>query len=412
VSRAVAAVVAALALAAPSSASAERTPSCPKEVGAASAIVVEVSTGVVACARAADKRRSVGSTTKLMTALITLEEAELSDTFTAADYDALPIESKIGLQRGERMKVRDLLRGLLVESGNDAAVTLAEGVSGSRKAFVRRMNRRARQLGLENTHFANPIGLDQEGNYSSARDLVKLATVLRTNRFFKRVVDSPRTTLKSGARERTFNNRNRLVGRYGFVNGVKSGHTRGAGYVLVGSASRNGIQLVSAVLGTPSEAARDADTMALFRYAFPRFQRIRPVIEGKRMATAQIRYRAGAELRLVPARTVRRVVQRGHRDAVSVAIFAPEVVEGPIHRGQQLGRVEVSQGGDVVATVPLIAEGSVPAAGIAQKTKSAAGRPWVLLGGAAAAVLATVLLARRRARPRRRGRRAGEARAA
>jgi serine-type D-Ala-D-Ala carboxypeptidase (penicillin-binding protein 5/6) len=410
VSRAVAAIVAALALVAPASAgAAQRTPSCPDEVGATSAIVVEVSTGVVACARAADKRRSVGSTTKLMTALITLEEAKLTDTFTAANYNALPVESKIGLQRGERMKVSDLLRGLLLESGNDAAVTLAEGVSGSRKAFVRRMNRRARQLGLENTHFANPIGLDQEGNYSSARDLVKLATVLRTNKFFKRVVDSPRGTLKSGVRERTFNNRNRLVARHEYVNGVKTGHTRGAGYVLVGSASRNGIQLVSAVLGTPSEAARDADTMALFSYAFPRFQRIRPVIEGKKMATAQIRYRAGAELTLVPARTVRRIVERGHRDAVSVAVFAPEIVEGPIHRGQQLGRVEVSQGGEVVSTVPLIAEGSVPAAGIAQKTKSAAGRPWVLLAGVAAAVLATVLLARRRARPRRRP---SEARAA
>ena len=162
------------------------------------------------------------------------------------------------------MKVPDLLRGLLVESGNDAAVTLAEGVSGSRKAFVRQMNRRARQLGLENTHFANPIGLDQEGNYSSARDLVTLATVLRTNRFFKRSWTRRATTLKSGVRERTFANRNRLVARYEFVNGVKTGHTRGAGYVLVGSASRNGIQLVSAVLGTPSEAARDADTMALF----------------------------------------------------------------------------------------------------------------------------------------------------
>ena len=190
--------------------------------------------------------------------------------------------------------------------------------------------------------------------------------------------------------------------RYPFVNGVKTGHTRGAGYVLVGSASRNGVQLVSAVLGTPSEAARDNDTMNLFNWAFPRFQRIRAVVKGRRMATAQIRYRAGAELKLVPARTVRRIVLRGHRDAVNVAVHAPEIVEGPIRRGQQLGRVEVSQGGEVVATVPLVAEGSVPAAEIAQKTKSAAGRPWVLLLGAVAALGATVLLARRRSSTARR----------
>jgi serine-type D-Ala-D-Ala carboxypeptidase (penicillin-binding protein 5/6) len=398
----------ALALLVPATAGA-KPPACPGSVGAPSAIVIEVSTGTVACARAADKRRSVGSTTKLMTALLTLEEAKLSDTFKAADYHPSPIESQIGLRPGERMKVSDLMRGLLLESGNDAAVTLAEGVSGSRKAFVREMNRRARQLGLKNTHYANPIGLDQEGNYSSARDLVTLATVLRTNKFFKKIVDSPSGTLKTGDHPRTFKNRNRLVGRYPFVNGVKTGHTRGAGYVLVGSASRNGIQLVSAVVGTGSEAARDADTMALFDWAMPRFQRIRPVIEGRTMATAKIRFRPAAQLKLVPTRTIRRIVPRGHREAVTTTVHAPSVVEGPIHSGQRLGRVEVHQGGKLVATVPLIAVGSVPAAGIAQKTKVAAGRPWIPIGVAIAALAATVLLARRRSQTGRRSRQASAA---
>ena len=256
--------------------------------------MIEVSTGIVACARQADKERPIGSTTKLMTALLTLEEAKLSDTFTAANYRRRRSSPRSACSPGERMKVSDLMRGLLLESGNDAAVTLAEGVSGLAKAFVREMNRRARQLGLKHTHYANPIGLDEEGNYSTARDLVTLATVLRTNTFFKKIVDSPSGTLKTGDHPRTFRNRNRLVGRYPWVNGVKTGHTRGAGYVLVGSASRNGIQLISAVLGTPSEAARDADTIALCNWAFPRFQRIRAVIEGRTMATAQIRYRPGA----------------------------------------------------------------------------------------------------------------------
>jgi len=387
----------ALTLAAPAPAHAKpKPPDCPDSVGAPSAIVLEVSTGIVACARQADKERSVGSTTKLMTALLTLEQAKLSDTFTAADYRPSPIESQIGLQRGERMKVSDLMRGLLLESGNDAAVTLAEGVAGSRKAFVEDMNRRARTLGLDHTHYANPIGLDQEGNYSSARDLVTLATVLRTNAFFKKIVDSPSGTLKTGDHPRTFANRNLLVRKYPFVNGVKTGHTRGAGYVLVGSASRNGVQLISAVLATPSEAARDADTMALFRYAFPRFQRIRAVVEGKPLATAQIRYRPGAKLKLVPTRTVRRIVQRGHRDAVDVKVDAPTTVTGPIRRGERLGQVEVRQGGKLVATVPLVAQGAVPAASVAQKTKDAAGRPWLAIGVALAAIVATFLLTMRR----------------
>jgi D-alanyl-D-alanine carboxypeptidase (penicillin-binding protein 5/6) len=401
-----AALLAALALSA-TPAQAAKAPDCPDSVKAPSAIVIEVSTGTVACARQADKERSIGSTTKLMTALLTLEDAKLSETFKASSYRPSPIESQIGLQPGERMKVADLMRGLLLESGNDAAMTLAQGVSGSTKAFVKEMNRRARKLGLEDTHYDNPIGLDGPGNYSSARDLVTLATVLRTNAFFKKIVDSPSGTLKTGARPRTFANRNTLVRKYDYVNGVKTGHTRGAGYVLVGSASRNGIQLVSAVLATPSEAARDADTMALYKWAFPRFQRIRAVIEGRPMATASIRYRAGAKLKLVPDRTIRRIVQRGHRDAVSLQVDAPTVVRGPIRCGERLGKVEVRQSGKVVATVALIAQAAVPAANTAQRTKAAAGSPWLIIGVAFAILAATVLLATlrrvrtiRRRRPR------------
>jgi D-alanyl-D-alanine carboxypeptidase (penicillin-binding protein 5/6) len=257
------------------------------------------------------------------------------------------------------------------------------------------MNQRARALDLDNTHYANPIGLDADGNYSSARDLVTLATVLRTNSFFKKVVDSPKATLKTGDHPRTFTNRNRLVVNYPFVNGVKTGHTRQAGYVLVGSASRDGIQLISAVLDTPSENARDADTLALYKWAFPRFQRIRPVIKGHVMTTVPIRFQQGATLKLKASRTVRRIVLRGHRDAVTVKVFAPSQVAGPIRGGQQLGHVEVKQGGEVVATVPLIAGAALPAANLTQKTKSWAGTPWVLVGGLVA-IIGTFLLARRR----------------
>jgi D-alanyl-D-alanine carboxypeptidase (penicillin-binding protein 5/6) len=378
-------------------------------VGAPSAIVIEVSSGTAACARAPDRERPVGSTTKLMTALLTLERAKLSDVFTAADYHPLPVESKIGLLAGERMTVRDLLRGLLLESGNDAAATLAQGVGGSQRAFVRLMNARARRLGLEDTHYENPIGLDATGNYSSARDLVTLATVLRTNRFFKRTVDLSQVTLTSGAYRRTFANRNLLVRRYPYVNGVKTGHTLGAGYVLVGSARRHGIQLVSAVLDEPSEAARDADTLALFAYAFHRYQRIRAVIKGRTMATVPIRQRNGAELDLVAARTVRRIVPRGHRRDVKIAVHAPDSVAGPIRRGQRLGRIEVSQGGRHVATVPLVAAEHVAAADIAQQTKNLAATPLVLIGVAIAAVGGTLLVARRAGARRRPSR---EARAA
>src|ERR671937_1089109 len=146
-----------------------------------------------------------------MTALITLEHARLSRVMTTVRYHGAPAESVIGLRAGERMTVADLLRGLLLASANDAAATLAARVGGTRDRFVRLMNDRARQLGLDETHYSNPIGLDQAGNHSSAEDLVKLTLILRRNEFFRAVTNLPSATLKTGSRRRTIVNRNTLV---------------------------------------------------------------------------------------------------------------------------------------------------------------------------------------------------------
>ena len=191
----------------------------------ARAIVIDARSGEALLAKHPDARRPIASTTKLMTALLTLESGKLERTFTAPAYNALPAESKINLRRGERMKVRDLLTALLLESANDAAVDLAVGVAGSREAFVAKMNAARAQLGLRNTHYANPIGLDAPANYSSARDLATLARQLMANPTFARDVDRPRATLRSGDHPRTIRNRNLLIGRYPFVDGVKTGHT-------------------------------------------------------------------------------------------------------------------------------------------------------------------------------------------
>lgn len=404
--RALALLLLAAALAPAAAQGAARPPRC--AVDAPSAIVIEVSTGEVACATNPDQRRSIASTTKLMTALLTLERAELSDTFTAASYAPAAAESKIGLEGGERMKVRDLMRGLLVESANDAAVTLAEGVAGSRRAFVRAMNRRAQQLELSNTHYANPIGLDESGNYSSARDLVRLAVVLRTNRFFRTTTDRPSVRLTTGNRPRTFANRNTLVRSTSWVNGVKSGHTSQAGYVLIGSGRKNNIQLVSAVLGTPSVAARDAATLKLLDEHFKAFQQVTALRRGTVMTRVPIRYRRGAELALVAGRTVRRIVPRGQRDDVTRRVVGrPDDVAGPIVAGQAFGAIEILQEGRVVGRVPLVAASSVPRADLEQKAKSWFTSPLPLLL-AVALIGGTVLVGRQLRRTVRNGRRTGD----
>src|SRR5436190_1636049 len=224
--------------------------------------------------------------------------ADLRRTFTAPAYNAASAESKINLRRGERMKVRDLLTGLLLESANDAAVDLAVGVAGSRDAFVHRMNVRARQLGLAHTHYANPIGLDAAGNYSTARDLATLARRLMTNPTFAAIADKPSATLRSGDHPRTIQNRNLLIGRYRFVDGVKTGHTSSAGYVLVGAAHGNGGHVISVVLGEPSEGARDVDTLALLRWGIDRYRRVTVLRPGHSVARVKVAYHPNLRIRL------------------------------------------------------------------------------------------------------------------
>jgi len=335
----------------------------------------------------AGRPRPIASATKLMTALLTLERADLDDVFTAAPYSASSVESKINLTAGERMKVRDLLKALLLESANDAAVTLAVNIAGSREAFVREMNRRAVELGLNDTSYANPIGFDDPDNHSSARDLARLARRLLGDPRFARIVDMPSATLTSGARMRTIDNRNDLVGRYPFVDGVKTGHTMGAGYVLVGAGGLGGAKVISVTMGAPSESARDADTLALLRWGLEQFHLERVVKPGRALTNLDVRWRdetvpAGA------ARGVSVLVREGQR--TGTRLDAPDKVEGPLPKGSRVGWIYVQRGGRTVRRVPLVTLEKVEGADFVRKVTRGIGGPLtvlILLGIVSAAML-------------------------
>lgn len=402
--RAVALVAAAalLLLAGAAPASAPAAAEAP-ELAARSAVLVEASTGEVVYARAADARRPIASTTKLMTVLLTLEHVGLGDVLSAVRYHAAPAETRINLRPGERMKVSDLLRAALLPSANDAAATLATGVAGSRAAFVRLMNDRAAALGLRHTHYANPVGLDEPGNYSSARDLARLVIALRANRFFRRTVNRPRVTLQSGDHPRTIVNRNPLLTSVPWIDGVKTGHTNRAGYILVGSGSRAGVPMISVVLGEPSEAARANDTLALLRYGMSRYRRARALRAGQVLARPSVRWR-DEHVDLVPARPFALVARRGV--LVRLHVDAPHDVDGPLPRGAEVGSVDVFYRGRRAAHVPLVTARAVPAAGLGTQIVSYAGRPLTLvLLGAIVVIGVTLTLLRRRATRRRRMRR-------
>jgi serine-type D-Ala-D-Ala carboxypeptidase (penicillin-binding protein 5/6) len=334
-----------------------------------------------------------------MTAYVARRELKLGELVTAPLYvPSSPAESLLGLHEGERMKVRDLLYGLLLASGNDAAVTLADAAAGSTAAFVQEMNAAARRLGLDRTSYANPIGLDDPDNYSSALDLTALAAKLRRDRFLRQVFDTPETVLESGAEPRDVVNHNNLVRTVPYVNGIKTGYTLGAGHVLVASATRHGVSLISAVLGAPSESARDAYSLTLLDYGFSLYHRREPVSARERLAAPALRFQ-GTTLPLVAAKRLRVTVRRGQRVAVSVE--APSEVEGPIRKGKRLGAVTVAVDGERVASSALVSARSAPAADLGDKVDSAIPGPraiaWVVITVvvAVALIVCLWLLARR-----------------
>jgi len=360
-------------------------------------------TGQTLYADHASDELAVASTTKLMTALITLEHVhDLGTVFTQNNYVPAPVDSQIGLVPGERMTVHDLLIALMLPSADDAAEDLAYNLGhGSVARFVTMMNERARQLGLRHTHYATPSGLDTVGNHSSASDLNRLAAYdLSHSGFFARVVALGHAVLHSGSHVRDVINRNSLVREYPWIDGVKTGHTAAAGYVLVASGHRSGMRLVSSVLGTTSETARDANTLALLNWGFASFRQRTPVRDGEVLTRPSVTDQPGLTPALVAARSLTRIVSR--TDRLTVRLRAPRVVTGPLRRGAALGSAVVLVNGQPVDQVPLLLARSVPAVSALTLAGRFLTRPLTLacIVLAAGALVAVALRVRQRRRMR------------
>ena len=355
----------------------------------------------------ADSEVPIASTTKLMTALITLQHVHhLGTMFTQNDWSPAAVDSQIGLVPGERMSVHDLLLALMLPSADDAAEDLAYNVGhGSVARFVGMMNAEARALGLRHTHYSTPIGLDTAGNYSSAADLATLAEYdLAHSKYFARIVDLRSAVLRSGNEVRYVTNRNDLLGEYPWIDGVKTGHTNGAGYVLVSSGHRDGMQLIGVVLGTSSEQSRDANTVALLDYGFDNFRPWTPVRAGEVLARLPVKDRPGVRVPLVTAAGFTRVLARASR--VSVGVAVPRQLTGPLPAQAVIGTATVLDGRRVLARIPLLLEHRLPAVSGLSIAARFVTRPAALLVILAAAGLAglrlrTVRRRRRADRPER-----------
>jgi serine-type D-Ala-D-Ala carboxypeptidase (penicillin-binding protein 5/6) len=357
--------LAALALAAPAAAA---TP----VVDARAYLVMNDANGEVLLARNAEDRLPIASITKLMTALVTLDRAE-PDEVVRVDPDATGVRgSTIRLRAGERLQVRDLLAGALIQSANDAAVALAEhGGDG----FVALMNQRGQALGLRDTRFVRPDGLDIAGHYSTALDVTRLAQAAMREPLIRRLVRQESATIAGG---RTLHTWNDLLGEFPGVYGVKTGHTSGAGWNQVAVARGNGVTIYATILGSPSRSVRNADLEELLAWGMSRYAVVPLAPAGQVYGRVRVTY--GAEpVPVIAARPLRRAVRVG-RPLVQQVVL-PGQVDLPVRLGDVLGELRVYERGRLIARTPLVANEERDAPSPVERVKWYAGRAVSHVGG-------------------------------
>jgi D-alanyl-D-alanine carboxypeptidase len=313
----------------------------------------DLTTGQVLFSLKPDVRRPIASLTKIMTALLALERLDPSREVTVRP-DAAPGNviglSELGLRVGERIDVRDLLSGLMLASANDAAVALADAVAGSEQSFIPEMNRRAARLGLSNTRFFSPNGLDDRG-YSTPRDLFQLTREAYEQPVFDRVTRTKFADISGpGRAPRRLQNRNVLLWLYPGAFGVKTGYTRASGYCVVAGAERDGLRLIAVVLGEPSDAF--SDSAALLDYGFQAFERRTFVEQDQRFDPVMLH---GESVPVAAEAKLEALVPSGAEGAAQTTVELDPGAPFPPAPGDAVASVEVRAGGKPVGSVPLLA---------------------------------------------------------
>ena len=334
-------------------------------VSATSFLLVDAATDKVLAERNSHEPKPPASLTKVMTGFIAAAEIEsgrvaLDDAVLVSVNAWRTPGSRMFIQEGTSVTVRDLLRGIIVQSGNDASVALAEHIAGSEDAFAEMMNQQADMLGMVDSQFRNSTGLPAEGHYSSAWDMAVL-----TREYIRRF---PENYAIYAEKSFTYNdidqpNRNRLLWRDRSVDGVKTGYTEAAGYCLLASAERDGMRLISVVMGTDSDRTRVQESLELLSYGFRFYETKRLYQGGEPLKTAKLWYGEADAVELGVAEPVVVTLPRGHYDEVAVEMTVVELLEAPLQAGDELGELRVSLGGEELHRAPLVALASVAEAG-------------------------------------------------
>ena len=336
-------------------------------LNAKSAILMEESTGNILYESNPDERLPIASVTKVMTMLLIMEAVDsgkisLDDMVTVSENAMSYGGSTMFLETGEQLTVNDMLKGIAVASANDGCVAMAEHLAGSESAFVDMMNEKAKKLGMENTHFMNTNGLDEEDHYSSARDVAIMSRELMKHETIFNYTSIWMDTLRGGKFQLA--NTNKLIRFYDGANGLKTGSTSKALCCLSAAAKRNDMQLIAVVLGAPTSAERFASAKSLLDYGFANYAVNTQITAGDEVQKIAVEKGVDKEVGVVAGDSCSTLVKKGQEDNITKEIKIDETITAPIEAGQKIGTMTISPDSEVIADIDLNASSAVEKKGI------------------------------------------------
>lgn len=336
-------------------------------LNAKSAILMEESTGNILYESNPDERLPIASVTKVMTMLLIMEAVDsgkisLDDMVTVSENAMSYGGSTMFLETGEQLTVNDMLKGIAVASANDGCVAMAEHLAGSESAFVDMMNEKAKKLGMENTHFMNTNGLDEDDHYSSARDVAIMSRELMKHETIFNYTSIWMDTLRGGKFQLA--NTNKLIRFYDGANGLKTGSTSKALCCLSAAAKRNDMQLIAVVLGAPTSAERFASAKSLLDYGFANYAVNTQITAGDEVQKIAVEKGVDKEVGVVAGDSCSTLVKKGQEDNITKEIKIDETITAPIEAGQKIGTMTISRDGEVIADIDLNALSAVEKKGI------------------------------------------------
>lgn len=323
------------------------------DTSARAAVIMDVNSRRVLYSKNIDEKLPMASTTKIMTTLVAIESGRLEEQATVSKNASYTEGSSIYLREGEKHKVHDLLYAIMLRSGNDAAVAVAEHIGGSIEGFADMMNLKAREIGAENTHFANPHGLDAEGHYTTARDLALITAYALKNPIFAEIVSSKKKTIEGPPNEswdRVMINKNKMLWQFDGGDGVKTGFTKKAGRCLVSSATRNGMQLVCVVLNC---GPMWEDSSMLLEYGFKNYSNEKLVDRNSIFQVIEVKDGKEKFVGVKPKEDFYMALSSGEKEKVRLSARSSDPVIAPISKGGDAGTLEVYFDNKLIGTTGL-----------------------------------------------------------